>query len=399
MMRNLVTTTWLLSLLLGVATFGLAEKPEPFPAGSVKFVAHRLGTYRGEACGVADFNKDGKLDVVALPYLYLAPDFKPLEICEIKGDVDEEGKGYRWDFMNAPLDCDGDGLLDIVTCSWHGKSSEWLRNPGAAGGHWPRALVEENGNFECGDLVDVDGDGKELEILPHTVQTVWYEVGTRTDGTRGVVVHPVSENKNTYGGGVGDVNGDGRPDILRPSAWYEAPANPRKGEWKEHPLALGNIEEGKADHTPQILVHDVNVDGLNDIITSSAHKYGIFWYEQKRDGSEIGWKQHVIDKSWSQAHSHTLADLDRDGDLDLVTGKRFMAHNGGDPGGLDPPGVFWYEFAPGPKPTWTKHVISFDEGIGSGMNVPVVDLDADGDLDIVVTGKWGGPVWFENKAK
>jgi len=46
---------------------------------------------------------------------------------------------------------------------------------------------------------------------------------------------------------------------------------------------------------------------------------------------------------------------------------------------------------------WQKYVISFDQGIGAGMNIPVVDLDADGDLDIIVTGKWGGPVWFENK--
>lgn len=398
-MRNPVTTTCLTLFLFGATIAVCAEKPKPFPAGSVKFVAHRLGTYRGEACGVGDFNGDGKLDVVALPYLYLAPDFKPREICQIQGEVDDEGKGYRWDFMNAPLDCDGDGDLDIVTCSWHGKSSEWLCNPGTEGGEWPRVLVEENGNFECGDLCDVDGDGKELEIIPHALQTEWYEVGTRPDGTRGVIVHRVSEKQITYGGGVGDINGDGRPDILRPGAWYEAPADPRAGEWKEHPLAVGNMEEGTPDHTPQILVYDVNADGLADIVTSSAHKFGIFWYEQGRKGAELEWKRHLIDDSWTQAHSLTLADLDRDGDLDLVTGKRFMAHNGGDPEGNEPPGVYWYELERGPEPKWTRHVISFDEGIGSGMNVPVVDLDADGDLDIVVTGKWGGPVWFENQAK
>jgi hypothetical protein len=143
----------------------------------------------------------------------------------------------------------------------------------------------------------------------------------------------------------------------------------------------------------------VNDDGLNDIITSSAHKYGIFWYEQVAKGTERTWKQHVIDDSWSQAHSLTLADVDGDGDLDLVTGKRFRAHNGHDPGGDDPPGVYWYEVRRGQNPAWTKHVISLGEGVGSGMNIPVVDLDGDGDLDVVVTGKWGGPVWFENKLK
>jgi hypothetical protein len=194
---------------------------------------------------------------------------------------------------------------------------------------------------------------------------------------------------------VGDINGDGRPDILRPDAWYEGPADPRNGTWKEHPLALGG-RNGKVEHTPQIWVYDVNRDGLNDIVTSSAHGYGIFWYEQVRDGAEIRWKQHLIDDTWTQAHSITLADLDNDGDLDLVTGKRFMAHNGSDPEENAPLGVYWYELKRGPSPTWVKHAITYKEGIGAGMSIAVIDLDGDGDLDIVVTGKWGGPVWFEN---
>ncbi len=394
---------FIISGLLTVFALSAASEPQAAePKGKkgaaaepVKFVMHRVGKFRSEACGVADFNKDGKLDIVAGPYVYLAPDWKPHKIRTLEGSVDEQGKGYYWDFMNAPLDVDGDGRLDIVNCEWRG-TAEWFRNVGFGGGEWPRAVIEKNGNFECGDLWDIDGDGKPNEILPHTEATFWYELGKGPDGKRGLVKHVLSEKRMNFGGGVGDVNGDGRPDVLRPDAWFEAPADPRGGKWIEHPWALGG-KDGKVDHTPQILVYDVNGDGLNDVVTSSAHGYGIFWYEQTRQGGKIGWKQHTIDDTWSQAHALTLADLDGDGDLELVTGKRFMAHNGSDPDESGPLGVYWYDLKRGRNPTWVKHAISYNEGIGAGMSIPVVDLDGDGDLDIVVTGKWGGPVWFENR--
>lgn len=377
--------------LVTLVTTALAEAPQ--------FKTHRIGTYRGESCGVGDFNNDGKRDIVALPFIYLAPEWMAVEVTTIEGEVDEEGKGYRWDFMNAPLDVDGDGNLDVVTCSWFGKKSEWLRNDGLDGTQWPRTLIEENGNYECGDMWDLDGDGKALEVVPAVQHTVWYEAAEKEDGTRGMVVHHVSDEKLTWGTSVGDVNADGRPDILRPDAWYEAPENPRTGEWKKHPLAVGGKEEGTAGHTPQILTYDVNRDGLPDIVTSIAHDFGIFWYEQGRDGDTITWTRHTIDDTWSQAHSLALADIDNDGDDDLVTGKRFMAHNGHDPGGLDPLGVYWYEYTPGDNPTWERHTLSYDEGIGSGLNLVAEDIDADGDIDVVVTGKWGGPVLFENLLK
>jgi hypothetical protein len=379
---------------LVTATVCLLGEASP---GPVPFVMHRIGTFRSEACGVGDFNKDGKLDVVAGPFLYLAPDWKKVEIRKLAGEVDEKGIGYYHDFMNQPFDVDGDGLLDVVSCFWHEQAVAWYRNPGEKGGLWPETIGDKNGNFECGEMFDLTGQGKLCHLLPHCQQTFWYEITTGGAAPGTFVKHMVSEKNMEFGGGVGDVNGDGRPDIIRPNAWFEAPPDPRSGTWKEHPLALGNRKEGEAEHTPEIRVYDVNGDGLNDLITSSAHRHGIFWYQQMREGDAVRWKQHLIDDTWTQAHSITLADIDGDGILDLVTGKRFMAHNGNDPDEFGPLGVYWYQLKRTPAVTWTKHAISFNQGIGSGVNLPVVDLDGDGDLDVVVTGKWGGPVWFENK--
>lgn len=398
MFRTTRSILVLAAMLLPAAVRGAEPAGKASPGGEVKFVMHRVGTFRSEACCVGDFNKDGKLDIAAGPYLYLAPDWKPVKIRELKGKVDDKGKGYFSDFANIAVDVDGDGLLDVVSCDWFAKNATWFRNPGKKEGLWEERVIEVNGNFETADLWDLEGKGKRTAILPAVTRTVWYEVGKLPDGKQGMLVHVVSEKQFTFGGGIGDVNGDGRPDILRPGAWYEAPADLRKGKWIEHPVSLGG-KDGKTDHTAQIWTYDVNKDGLNDILASSAHHYGIFWYEQVRKGSETTWKQHTIDDTWTQAHSITLADLDGDGVPELLTGKRFMAHNGSDPEEFAPLGIYYYSLKRGPNPVWTKHAISYNQGVGAGMSIEVDDMNGDGRLDVITTGKFGGPVWFENQGK
>ena len=361
------------------------------------FVPHRLGSVRSEACAVADFNGDGKPDIAAGSFLYLAPDWKPIQIREVSTTVTEDGKGYADDFCNLVVDVNKDGKPDIVSGGWFNKTSSWFDNACGKPGLWPVHVIDPLGNHETGTLEDIDGDGKALEFLPQSHITVWYETGKGTNGSPTLVRHTVSEKKNALGAGVGDLNGDGRPDIIRPDIWFEAPKDISNGIWKEHPIALGG-KDGKADHTSNIIVIDMNKDGLNDILVSSAHKFGIFWYEQQRvaDGTNT-WKQHTVDDTWSQAHYLAFADIDGDGNKEIITGKRFMAHNGNDPDEAGKQCVFYYRFTPGPNPVFRKHVITYDEGIGAGLNIVPVDIDGDGDIDLVTTGKWGGPMLFENR--
>ncbi|MCM8537490.1 MAG: VCBS repeat-containing protein [Lentisphaeraceae bacterium] len=366
-------------------------------AENIEFKIKRIGVFRSEACGVGDFNNDGKLDIIAGPYWYEAPNWQAHKYRELRGSVDDKGKGYFDDFMNIPMDVDGDGKLDVVTCSWFAQQLDWYKNTGDLT-PWPMTIIDKSGNYESGDLWDVDGDGLEHEILPVAKRTHWFEL-SKKNNKAGFIKHEVSSEKSVWGMGCGDINGDGRPDIIRPNIWFEAPEDPRNGQWKTHPISLGTLEKNTPKHTPQIWVYDVNADGKNDLITSDAHGYGLFWYEQDLQNGKISWKQHIIDKSWSQVHSINLKDLDGDGDLDIIAGKRFHAHNGKDDGATEPLGVYWYELNRGKQPKWHKHILSYAEGIGSGLSIPVVDLDGDGDLDIIVTGKWGGPVIFENQTK
>jgi hypothetical protein len=395
-MKN--TTFIILYGLAGALCFLFPPRTAGLPSQTespVRFIMHTIDDFRAEDIDVGDIDNDGKTDIIAGNYWYRAPDWVPVSFRTLEGSIDDNGSGYLDAFMSAPIDVDNDGLLDIVTNTWFSESLLWYRNPGVNDLMWDMTVSDnQSGNHECGELWDIDGDGIRNEVLTSMPATIWYEAG-EAGGEYDMIRHVVSEEPRSWGGGVGDLNNDGRPDILRPTAWYEGPEDPRNDAWTEHPLSVGTFITG--DHPAQIYVYDVDDDGLNDIVASSGHNYGIFWYKQENSGGEMNWQQHMIDDSWSQAHSLTMADMDNDGDMDLVSGKRFMAHGGSDPGAADPLGLYWYELERGPSPQWNRHVISYGEGVGSAMYIPVADMDADGDLDIVVTGKKGGPFYFESR--
>jgi hypothetical protein len=271
--------------------------------------------------------------------------------------------------------------------SWFDRKIAWWKNPGRAAGPWSQSIVESGFPVEFAFLVDLDNDGRALELLPQFGNTkaplAWYEA---RDGTW--VKHVVSDQSYGHGIGAGDVNGDKRTDILTPKGWFEAPADPRKGTWRHRP----EWTEEKALGFLHVL--DINGDARPDVVTGHAHDYGIFWLEHGEGGK---WTKRMIDESWSQPHAMTLVDLNGDGRRDLLTGKRYMAHNGRDPGEREPLGIYWYEHRPGKDNAieWVRHVIDYGSRAGGGMQIPTADLDGDGDLDFVCAGK-SGLFLFEN---
>jgi hypothetical protein len=180
---------------------------------------------------------------------------------------------------------------------------------------------------------------------------------------------------------VGDVNGDGRADILTTEGWYEGPADPRQ-EWTFVPAKLGGP-------CAQMHVYDVNGDGLNDVISSSAHNVGVWWHEQKRGANGTEFVQHEIDASFSQSHALVMADINGDGVMDFVTGKRFWAHGpNGDVNPGDPCVIYWFELKrSGGKVTWERHEIDNDSGVGTQFLV--TDVNGNGLLDVVTSNKKG----------
>lgn len=349
----------------------------------IPFRKHVVDLGASETCAFADLNGDGRLDIVSGEFWYEAPAWKPHRFREILFT-----NNYVDNFSDLPLDVDGDGRTDVISVSWFRRRIGWHRNPGRAGAAWTETVIDSGFPVEFAILADLDNDGRARELLPQFGQEqaplVWYSL---RDGA--FVRHVAFASSMGHGIGAGDVNRDRRTDILTPRGWLEAPPDPRSGAWTFHPdFNLGA--------TGFLHVLDVNEDGRPDIVGSMAHDYGIFWLERREDGS---WRKHVIDDSWSQAHALTLADLNGDGRPELITGKRYMAHNGRDPGEREPLGVYWYEYRPGPAGVeWIRHVADYSSRAGGGMQIPVADVDGDGDADFAVAGK-SGLFLFENLTK
>ena len=378
-----------------------------------------------EGANFGDFNKDGKNDIVSGPYWWEGPDFKvkheyypatkqwhlgPISKIPVPGFEGALGQNnvYSDNFFAYAHDFNNDGWDDILILGFPGEDSSWYANPQGKDGHWTRHKILDVTDNESPTFTDITGDGKP-EIVCCSKGSYGYAEPDWSDAAKPWKFHAISPNKKyqrfTHGLGIGDVNGDGKLDLLEKDGWWEQPAS-LAGDpvWTQHKFPFA-----PAFGSAQMYAYDVNGDGLNDVITSlAAHGYGLAWFEQlkeKGDDGEIRFTQHNIMEPkkgnapppvnrygvrFSQLHAVDLVDMDGDGLKDIVTGKRFWAH--GQRGDDEPNAaavLYWFKLVRGPDRSvdWVPHQI--DDNSGVGTQVIAGDINRDGLVDVVVGNKRG----------
>ncbi len=358
---------------------------------NLQFKKHIISReYISEGVAVGDVNNDGKTDVLAGTFWWDAPEWTKHELTtpEIHASIG----GYGNSFLNFTLDVNQDGWLDFIKIGFPSKAAYWYENPKNKEGHWIERLLYPSVGNESPAFVDIDGDGREDLLCndPKNKKVIWISA-PRNKGDTTWTTYTISSDTLrgthlfTHGLGFGDINGDGRKDVITRQGWWEAPENRTQEEWTYHAANLG-------PECAEMYTIDLDGDGDNDVISSSAHKYGIWWYEQIKEADSVRWQQHEIYKEFSQSHGLAMADVNNDGNPDLITGKRFWAHNGSDPGERDPAVLYWFEYKPGREPKWIPHEI--DNRSGVGLHLVVQDITKDGLTDII-TGNKNGVYVFE----
>ncbi len=368
--------------MLGVAALGQLNKERgdgPYGVPQVTFFAHRVGTDHAEGISTADMNGDGRIDILSGAYWYENPGPQGGEWPRHQFRTVEMTGEFVSDCGEWVVDVNHDGAPDLVTVGWQTDGLWWYENPKKPDVMWQRHMITHTIDTEGGWMADLNGDGKPDLALAHYGRTgvIWVDFA----GPEPKVHHVGGHDQDGHGIGMADVDGDGKVDLLTPFGWFKnIDADNDKWEWHAD-WTLG--ETGFP-----IIGYDVNNDGKADIIYGRGHSYGLYWLEQQGDGTNRKWVKHTIDESFSQVHVLKLVDIDGDGQMELLAGKRYRGHSGNDPGSYDPLVLYYYKID---RKTgqFTRYAMSVNGTAAAGTQFIVQDLDGDGDLDIAVAGKTG----------
>lgn len=372
--------------------FSVARSPIDIDWKSQKLSSEFLG----EGGTLADLDADGHTDAVAGPVVFFGPDFKTS--AKLYESKPYSIAGYSDYFFAFGHDMDSDSDLDIVIIGFPGKAAHWYRNPGkkeCRKGMWERFAMLDVVDNESPTFEDITGDNKPELVCCKGGRFGYAEMPT--DPTAIWTFHPISApgpyQRFTHGLGVGDVNDDGRLDLMAKHGWWEHPKTLSDAEWQFHAFEFSG--PGGA----QMIAVDLDGDGKNEVVTSlAAHGYGLCAYQKKDPASAENWNRIDImtDKvetsptglAISQLHAVAIADIDRDGKPDIVSGKRFWAHNGNDNGENDPPQLVWFKPIVNAKGMrFQANLIDDDSGVGT--QILVRDANGDNKPDILSVSKRG----------